>query len=414
MSPTNAGQPEASRIAVDSDAVAIVRDVLDDLEIPVTEDQQHPELRLTRLALQLGPDDSLDALLAEVRRRIAQRHGGWTPAIGKDREASSPMTAGGHSNIMSFGGVSISTGISGGHSRIMGLGAPSPDLGDQPKIMALIPGRYDQRPGVADIGYRVLSEETTSSDDFMPPPGGGVKIGWVDTELADLAVPDGQVAQAWSGHSAFVRDLIRQVAPHAEEPVLRGVLTRKGGRGDLWDVAAAMVDLVLHERVDILLLPLATYTVDGLPPMLLSRTLEVIGGRCLIIAAAGNHLDQKEWKRDRCWTSSAWPAAFPQVCAVGALLEDTPSPLPLSPWVDAFTPGATFEARFFRGTVHIDDVSGDASFAGAASWAGTSFSAAHAAGMVAARMSATGSSAREAWDALLAEGAAQVRDAAGS
>lgn len=396
-----------SRIAVDTSAAGIVREILAALEISVSEESRHPELRLTRLALTLQPRDSLDALLAEVRRRAAQQHGGWIPAIGKDREASSPMTASGHSNIMSFGPVSLASGIASGHSRIMGLGAPSPDLSAESSSMMLIPGSLSQLPGLDGLGYRVLSEEPSGSDEFRPPPGGGVRIGWVDTELATLDLPEGTQANAWQGHSAFVRDLIRQIAPNAQEPVLHGALNREGGRGDLWDVAVAMVDLVLVKKVDILLLPLASYTVDGLPPLLLSRAIEVIDGRCLIIASAGNHLDQLSWKGDRCATTSAWPAAFPQVRAVGTHADDWALPLP--PWVDAFTPGATFEARFFNGLVKIDDQTPEPiKFYGAASWSGTSFSAAHAAGLVAARMSTTGSNASQAWEALLAEAKAQV------
>lgn len=409
MSPTYADQAGTlPRIVVDTSAVGIVREILGTLGVPASEESRHPELRLTRLAFTLEPEDSLDALLAEVRRRAAQGHGGWTPAIGKDREASSPMTTSGHSCIMSGGPAALPVGIASGHSRIMGLGAPSPDLSGAPGSMALIPGALSQVPGVAGIGYPVLTEEPTDSDDFHPPAGGGPRIGWVDTELADLDVPEGTTANAWEAHSAFVRDLIRQIAPASDEPILHGVLNRKGGRGDLWDVAVAMVDLVLLEKVDILLLPLATYTVDGLPPLLLSRAMEVIGDKCLIIAAAGNHFELLTWKGDRCTTSSAWPAAFPEVQAVGAQSDGFGPALP--PWVDAFTPGSTFEARFFKGWVTIDDQTPDpVEFHGAARWAGTSFSAAHAAGLVAARMSATGNTAAEAWDALLAEGKAQVR-----
>ncbi|MFT4294956.1 MAG: S8/S53 family peptidase [Micropruina sp.] len=404
---STATEPRYPRVVVDSDALDIVRDVLSTLSVATEAGEPDPDLRLVRLTVELDPDESLDALLAEVRRRIAERNGGWTPAIGKDREASSPMTAGGHSNIMSFGpGSPVSVGIDGGHSRIMGVGGPAALHGGEPKIMGISPAKYSDHPAVSDVGYQVTEVQTTATDDFRPPATGGVRIGWVDTTLAELTVPPGGTAQAWAGHAAFVRDLIRQVAPTAEEPILRGVLNREGGRGDLWDVAVAMVDLALREKVDILLLPLASYTVDGLPPLLLSRALEAISGSCLIIAAAGNHLAQQEWKRDRCRTSSAWPAAFPQVRAVGAQLDGSLSPLPA--WVDAVTPGASFEARFFDGPVHIDDVVGDEEFHGAASWAGTSFSAAHAAGLVAARMTAAGLTAGQAWDALLADGESQI------
>ena len=408
--PNTATDPQHPRVVVDSDALDIVQGAMSELSVASHAEQTHPELKLTRLTVELDPDESVDSLLAEVRRRIAERHGGWTPVMGKDRDASAPIATGGHSRIMSFGPVAA--GTHGGHSRIMGLGAPSPS-GGQPKIMGLVSHEHGTgTAGLNEVGFDALTVDAEASDAFLPPVGGGVKIGWVDTPLADLTVAEGETAEAWRGHSAFVRDLIRQVAPNAAEPILRDVLNQTGGRGTLWDVAVAMVDLVRHEHVDILLLPLATYTVDGLPPLLLSRTLEVIAGECLIIAAAGNQLAQNQWKHDRCWTSSAWPAAFPHVRAVGAIFEDAPPQLP--PWMDAVTPGATFEARFFNGPVLVGDNTEATGFSGTASWVGTSFSAAHAAGLVAARMSATGATPTEAWESLLLDGERQLLSRAGS
>lgn len=399
---TAAKGPAYPQVVVDSDAASIVEEVLSSLTVTATAGEPHPELRLTRLTIELGPDDSLDALLAELRRRIAEQNGGWLPSIGKDREASSPMVTG-YSRIMSFTPTVVPVEAHGGHPRVVAVGGPSSAHGGIPKIMAIPPAIYSESPGADDVGYEILSTSPATSDDFHPPVDGGVRIGWIDTELADLEVaPGGDAADAWRAHSAFVRDLIRQVAPDAEEPVLRGVLKERGGRGDLWDVAVAMVDLVLHAKVDILLLPLATYTADGLPPLLLRRALEVISGRCLIIAAAGNQLVMEGWKRDRCRTTASWPAAFPQVRAVAARFDGPSHPLPQ--WVDAFTPSAYFEARFFTGMVRIEADTPATEFYGAATWAGTSFSAAHAAGLVAARMSATGLTATKAWDALVAEG----------
>lgn len=405
---TAAKGPAYPQVVVDSDAASIVEEVLSSLTVTATAGEPHPELRLTRLTIELGPDDSLDALLAELRRRIAEQNGGWLPSIGKDREASSPMVTG-YSRIMSFTPTVVPVDAHGGHPRVVAVGGPSSAHGGIPKIMAIPPAIYSESPGADDVGYEILSTSPAISDDFHPPVDGGVRIGWIDTELADLEVaPGGDAADAWRAHSAFVRDLIRQVAPDAEEPVLRGVLKERGGRGDLWDVAVAMVDLVLHAKVDILLLPLATYTADGLPPLLLRRALEVISGRCLIIAAAGNQLVMDGWKRDRCRTTASWPAAFPQVRAVAARFDGPSHPLPQ--WVDAFTPSAYFEARFFTGMVRIEADTPATEFYGAATWAGTSFSAAHAAGLVAARMSATGLTATQAWDALVAEGEQLIVD----
>lgn len=386
-----ASGPENPRVVVDSDALEIVRDVFGELAVETVPEEPHAHLRLTRMTVGIGPDESVDALLAEVRRRIAQQHGGWTPAMGKDREAFSPTTTGGYSNIMSHGPSPIP--YRGGYSCPMTL-RPTRPSGRFAEAMAL-------EGGAGPFPIDPPTVDPIASDAFDPPAGGGVRIGWIDTPRVDLTIPPGQQRAAWEGHCVFVRDLIRQAAPNAEEPELRGVLNREGGRGDLWDVAVAMVDLVLNKGVDILLLPLATYTVDGLPPLLFNRALEAIGDRALVIAAAGNQLAKKEWKGDRCSTSSAWPAAYPWVRAVGALFDGRPSPLPT--WVDAFTPGANFEARFFIGDVTIGEDTATTHFEGGASWAGTSFSAAHAAGLVAGRMAVDGITAAQAWASVLGD-----------
>ncbi len=348
-------QGEPQRLAVDLPYAELVEEVLRDLGL-CTSSRPHAGIGLTLIDPHLG-DEPLDPLLAEVRRRLSACHGGWTPQIGKDRTASSTIITGGHTRPMANGLI------------------PEPDSPPMGSLAA-----------------------------FSVPSGrAGARIGLVDVPKAEnLQLATGQSMPAWKAHSAFILDLIAQVAPDIPEPVVRGALDEDGGKGDLWEVATAMVDLVLDDRVDILLLPLACYTADGLPPLLMTRAIERIADKALIIAAAGNQLAQTGWLLGRCPTSSAWPGAFPQVQAVagdffgGGEAETRP------PWLDALTAESRFSGAFFNGTVELEGRY-DTQFSGHAVWAGTSFCAAHAAGLVASRVDAH-TSARQAWQALLDEG----------
>ena len=96
----------------------------------------------------------------------------------------------------------------------------------------------------------------------------------MDTPASDLTVP----GEVWTAHSTFVRSIVSAAAPTAEIRA-RSVLNGERGTGALWDVAAAMLELVHEDEVEILLLPLACFTADGRPPLLLDRALRLVGER---------------------------------------------------------------------------------------------------------------------------------------
>jgi hypothetical protein len=109
-----------------------------------------------------------------------------------------------------------------------------------------------------------------------------------------------------------------------------------------------------------------------------------------------------------------WPGAFPGVIAVGALGGDWRGRATFSnfgPTVDVYAPGRDLVNAFATGTYkcyvypYVDD---PREFYGMAKWSGTSFSAPIVTGLIAARMSRAGETARQAAAAVLAEARAHA------
>ncbi|MCG8150434.1 S8 family serine peptidase, partial [Pimelobacter simplex] len=128
------------------------------------------------------------------------------------------------------------------------------------------------------------------------------------------------------------------------------------------------------------------------------------GEETLVVAAAGNDASSDRF----------WPAAFPWVVAVGSVdpdgaVSDYSNVGPS--WVDVYARGRDLVNAFPQGSYtcyeppHLGEVR---HFDGLARWSGTSFSTPVVTGLVAARMSATGESARTAWAAVRAAGTSSV------
>jgi subtilisin family serine protease len=207
----------------------------------------------------------------------------------------------------------------------------------------------------------------------------------------------------YTGHGTFVAGVLRCMAPGADIIVTNAFSTAGSG---LESDFVQRLETALGLGVDIFHLTIAGTTRNNLPPIAfaewLSRLRDTKGAVC--VAAAGNNATRRP----------VWPAAFPDVVAVGALGGDWRGRASFSnfgPWVDVYAPGRDIVNAYATGSYkcHVSPYVGDKrAFYGMAKWSGTSFSTPIVTGLIAARMSATGENARQATAAVLAEAQSQA------
>ena len=172
------------------------------------------------------------------------------------------------------------------------------------------------------------------------------------------------------------------------------------GVGDDLGVAKAMA--LLPADVTIINLSLGGYTDKNAPPLAIATAMAAMGEERVVVAAAGNHGATRPF----------WPAAFPQVLAIGAVDEkdgtwNRAGYSNHGPWVDATARGSNLQSTFTREktkmalgstTNPFDPI---ITFDGWASWDGTSFATPIAAAMIARTMTRSGLPASEAQTKLL-------------
>ena len=238
---------------------------------------------------------------------------------------------------------------------------------------------------VVDTGWH----DPAASDPVSP---------WLAGVTGDPEVIDPLALHHYAGHGTFIAGVVRCLAP-ASEVRVEGFLP-KGGAVFEADIIAQLVETIALGP-DIISLSAGTTTRFNRPPL----SFEVFHERFLsqvkntvLVAAAGND-DTRE---------PFWPAAFPWAVSVGATDEggDRADFSNFGSWVDVYARGTDLVNAFPHGTYtcseepQVDEVR---KFKGIARWSGTSFSTPVVAGMIAARMSKTGLSARHCCDQLLDE-----------
>jgi subtilisin family serine protease len=159
------------------------------------------------------------------------------------------------------------------------------------------------------------------------------------------------------------------------------------------------LEAALSLGVDIFHLSVAAHSRNDLPLITFREWLrhlrEYSGAVCVV--AAGNDGSRRP----------TWPGACSEVITVGALGKDWRGRASFSnfgSWVDVYAPGRDLVNAYATGRYKcfFDPYTGrDRDFYGMAEWSGTSFSTPVVTGLIAARMSRMGETAREAAAALL-------------
>ncbi|MCA2211378.1 S8 family peptidase [Jidongwangia harbinensis] len=299
----------------------------------------------------------LDHVLWHLRAGFAAQYHGWTPTLGKNRAVGEVQGG----QRPEPGGVSGAGEVSHG-----GGGAP-----------------------------RAIDEPTWAKERRTVSPN-GVCVALVDTPVVAhqyLAgawtgpspdLPDGPM-RAEHGHATFIAGLVRRYAPAATlqvHPVLD-----PSGNADAW-AAAHQIVAAGRAGADVLNLSFVCYTDDGVGPLVLAAALERLSSKTVVVAAAGNHGFLGNGGKYR----PAFPAAFPNVIAVGA---DGAGFSAEGAWITVLAPGTDLESTYLDGTVSVwKDPDGpgpalperhDETFRGYARWSGTSFAAARVSAMIAER-----------------------------
>src|SRR4029453_8339073 len=280
----------------------------------------------------------------------------------------------------------------------------TPQEGKDPEIVreALWPSIGDAAAGtdvrvsVVDTGLRygasawapwIQGVEPNTSDDIENPDR--LKVDPMGRGRDGFADP-------YAGHGTFVSGVIRCIAPAAQVVVEREIEVSGFVRESS---LIKQIHDALSRSPDIISMSAGGYTRGNVPSLafqtLWEERLSQLGG-VVLVAAAGN--DGR--------TAPFWPAAFPWCVGVGSMSRDGQRRSWFSnhgAWVDVYAPGEEIVNAYpqMKYKTVVDGEVRDTS-AGIVKWSGTSFSTPIVTGLIAARMSRTGETAREAANALLA------------
>ena len=226
------------------------------------------------------------------------------------------------------------------------------------------------------------------------------------TGRPDQFPASGQIP-AYGGHGTFIAGVVRCMAPSATVDV-RGFLPTGGVVREL--KIFRQVRRALQESPDIISLSAGTLTRSNKHLLGMERIWETKADpvhKTILVAAAGNDGADRPF----------YPAALPWVYSVGSIERDGRRSdfSNFGSWVDAYALGRNLVNAFPVGTytchepenIHANIPEVRQFDNGLARWSGTSFSTPTVAGIIAARMSRTGETSRQAADVLFGRAKAQ-------
>ena len=282
----------------------------------------------------------------------------------------------------------------------------TPQQAEDPGLVeaALWPAIGDASAG-ADVRVSVVDTGLLDGASAWAPWINGV----VPDTRADVEDPDRVrkgFADPYAGHGTFVAGVIRCLAPASHVVVEREIEVSGFVRESS---LIKQIHDALSRSPDIISMSAGGYTRGNVPSLafqvLWEERLSQLGG-VVFVSAAGN--DGR--------TAPFWPAAFPWCVGVGSMSRDGQRRSWFSnygAWVDAYAPGEDIVNAYARlKYMTVDGKVRDTS-AGIVKWSGTSFATPIVSGLIAARMSRTGETGRQAADGLLAAGRSQFRPGVG-
>jgi hypothetical protein len=227
--------------------------------------------------------------------------------------------------------------------------------------------------------------------------------GWLHDVTGDPETINTDDIHRYAGHGTFIAGVVRALAPSTEVRV-EGFLPHGGAVFE----SEMVVQLVqaLELGPDVISLSAGATTRKERPllsfEVFWEQHLSQLKGT-VMLAAAGNDSTRVPF----------WPAAFPWTVSVGAIdANDQRADFSnFGSWVDVYALGVDLVNAFPQGTFVCKEPPNKGEvrkFDGMARWSGTSFSTPLVAGLIAARMSTTGHSARHAADWLLKRARAQA------
>lgn len=255
------------------------------------------------------------------------------------------------------------------------------------------PPRVPQRKKSCDVTVVVVDTG------WNPASGSDPRTPWLDGVTGDDEL-NGPDLRPYAGHGTFIAGVVRCVAPETTVFVEGYAVGGIGGGGILESDLVVQLEEALTHDPRVINLSAGCRTRMDYPSIALEtfHRTRLRKRDCVLVAAAGNDS----------WAAPFWPAAFDWCVGVGSLDRDgrVSSFSNFGVSADVYALGRNHVNAFPDGTFvcHESPDKGDVRVfdTGMARWSGTSFAAPYVAGMIAREISETGSSARDARDAVLA------------